>query len=213
MPAKSLGRQTQRGRNPVTRSVVAEASWVRRVLRTPPKNSEPDGRRPPHFIPAQAGIQRGTRQTQVVPGRTGIQRGVARGSLSVQDPSELSFTRHTSARYRWTGEATAPARGANRAMTGAVLSECFPEGRRSGDVGGAGSSRAVANRTRPGRNGAAMIRISNIRTKPPPKGELNTPQITTSQSITKISAISSPDDNTHPKNHTNHTHISSDTQN
>ena len=95
---------------------------------------------------------------------------------AVQGSSEPSFTRHTSARHRRTGEAAAPARGANRAMAGAVLSECSPEGRRSGDVGGAGSSRAVANRTRPERNGAAMIRISNSQTKITPKGRIKCAQ-------------------------------------
>ncbi len=39
---------------------------------------------------------------------------------------------------RRTEEAAALARGANQAMTGADLSRRFPEGRRSGDVGGAG---------------------------------------------------------------------------
>ena len=40
---------------------------------------------------------------------------------------------------RRAGEATAPARGKNRAMTGGSSSRCLPEGRRSGDGGGAGT--------------------------------------------------------------------------
>ncbi len=59
-------------------------------------------------------------------------------------------------------------------MAGADLLDA-PEGRRSGDVGGAGSSRAVTYRTRPERNGAAMIRPSTSRTESPRKGELNAP--------------------------------------
>ena len=76
----------------------------------------------PDVIPAQAGIQRGTRKTQVVPGRTGIQRGVARGSLSVQGSGERSLYPANVFPNRRTEEATALARGTNRAMTGAVLS-------------------------------------------------------------------------------------------
>ena len=76
----------------------------------------------PDAIPAHAGIQRGTRQTQVVPHRDGIQRGVARGSLSVQDPGERSIYPAHVFPHRRAEEAAAPARGMNRAMTGAPLS-------------------------------------------------------------------------------------------
>ena len=43
MPATSLERRAERCHNPVTKTVVAEASRMQRILRTPPKNSEPDG--------------------------------------------------------------------------------------------------------------------------------------------------------------------------
>ena len=142
VPAKSLERQTKHGRKPVTRSVVAEASRMRRVLRTPPTNSEPDGRRPPHVIPAQAGIQRGNAAlfSTVIPVlKAGVPDGPARGSPSVQDPSEWSSIRQTSFRIVGRKRLQHQREGQSSDDGSRSFTPCFPEGRRSGDVGGAGT--------------------------------------------------------------------------
>ena len=63
----------------------------------------------------------------------------SRTGMPVQGPGERSIYPAHVFPLRWTEEATALARGHESSDDGADLSETlFPEGRRSGDVGGAG---------------------------------------------------------------------------
>ena len=99
----------------------------------------------------------------------------SRKGMPVQGPGERSLYPAHVFPERWTEEATGLARGTNRAMTGADLSDPrFPEGRRSGDVGGAGllTNLQTNFRTRPQKTRRSFDNPPSNK-NPPRKGELN----------------------------------------
>ena len=115
-------RRAKRGRNPVTRSVVAEASRMRRVLRTPPKHNEPDGDLPPQRHSRSGGNPEGNAPN---PGCSGENRNPEGSSAGEPVRSRFGRTVFYPANvfpHRRAEEATALVRGTNQAMTGAVLS-------------------------------------------------------------------------------------------
>ncbi len=106
-------------------------------------------------------------------GRSRFPHMTSRTGMPVQGPGERSLYPAHVFPFRWAEEAAALARGANQAMTGADLSDPrFPEGRRSGDVGGAGllTNIQATYRTRPQRRGDPST--TTRRTKNPPKGRI-----------------------------------------
>ena len=92
----------------------------------------------------------------------------SRTGMPVQGPGERSIYPAHVFPLRWTEEATASSERNNRAMTGAIP----PEGRRSGDVGGAGllTNLQPNFRTRPRRRGDPST--TTRRTESSPKGRI-----------------------------------------
>ena len=80
--------------------------------------------------------------------------------------------------HRRAGEATAPAGRKNHGDDGGRTSRRSPEGRRSGDVGGAGLKPQMKLRTAIARdpNNAAMLRPPTRRTESSPKGRIKRAQ-------------------------------------
>ena len=115
------------GRNPVTRSVVAEEPRMRRVLRTPPTKA------------SQTDVPRPFREAK------GARKSEANfAGMPVQDPSEWSSIRQTS--FRIVGRKRLQHQREEQSSDdgGSSFTPCLPEGRRSGDVGGAGTKHLPA---------------------------------------------------------------------
>ncbi len=135
----------------------------------------------PTTIASQTEIPRPFRKAQPFPPplRRGIEGGAAkrvRKGCPFKVRANESFYPADVFPLRRAEEATGLARGANRAMTGAVLSERFPEGRRSGDVCGAGLKVNYKQPIARDPKHAAMLRQTIRQAESSPKGRIKRAQ-------------------------------------